>query len=51
MIEDPELLNTLIGIGQIFSLLLLLLGVYLSTLAPVLTAKRSDEDDQERTAR
>jgi hypothetical protein len=49
MIEYQELLDTLFGIGQLFSLLLLLFGMYLSTLAPVLTAKRSDEDEQERT--
>jgi hypothetical protein len=46
MIEDPDLLNTLFGIGQIFSVLLLLFGVYLSTLQPVLTVKRSDENRQ-----
>lgn len=43
MIEDADLLNTLFGIGQMISLLLLLFGAYLSTLKPVLSVKRSDE--------
>ena len=45
MIEDLDLLATLFGIGQIFSVLLLLFGAYLSTLKPVLTGKHSDEDE------
>jgi hypothetical protein len=46
MIEDPDLLDTLLAIGQLFSVLLLLFGAYLSTLEPVLTVKRSDESEQ-----
>jgi len=49
MLEYQELLDTLFGIGQLLSLLLLLYGMYLSTLAPALTIKRSDEDEHERT--
>jgi hypothetical protein len=46
MTEDPDLLDTLFGIGQTFSVLLLLFGGYLSTLKAVLTVKRSDESEQ-----
>lgn len=46
MIEDPDLLDTLLDIGQLFSVLLLLFGAYLSTLEPAFTVKRSDESEQ-----
>jgi hypothetical protein len=46
MIDDPDLLDTLFGIGQMFSLLLLLFGVYLCTLKAAFTALRSDEYQQ-----
>ena len=45
------MLNTLLDIGEPFGLLLLLLAVYLSTLAPVVTASRPDEDAKERAER
>lgn len=47
MTEAPDLLNTLFGIGQIFSVLLLLFGVYLSTLEAVLTVKCSRKNEQQ----
>ena len=46
MIDAPDLLDTLFGIGQIFSLLLLLFGAYLWTLEAAFTAQRSDEYQQ-----
>jgi len=47
MIEDVDLLNMLAGIGQSFSFLLLLLGVYLWTLKPILTDRGTDDEDSE----
>lgn len=48
MIENTSLHDTLFGIGQIFGVLLLLEGAYLSALEPVLFSMPLDEDKQER---
>jgi hypothetical protein len=47
MIEDPDLLDAIFAAGQLFSLLLLLFGAYLSTLEPVLGGERCEEGGQD----
>lgn len=47
MIEDPDLLDALFGIVEMFCVLLLLSAAYLRTLKPVLPAKYSAESDRQ----
>ena len=43
MIDDPDLLGTVLNIAHIFSLLLLLFGAYLLKLKPVLVRAHTDD--------
>jgi hypothetical protein len=50
MIEYSDLLDILFGTGQIFCMVLLLFGAYLSTLKPAFLVNRSDEGKQQPSA-